>query len=159
MDPFGYALRGEVRYHENSKRLVELVPRLKDSLLRQELPLPTSVSLSRFGPDITLHYVNHDNYRELSWLFRIFFGVKISRFENVSGETQRLVTRGRFPRHTSNGVEVYVNIDIGLRNTCHIEYEDKVVTVAKIVCNEPIKDIEGLSILSAVELEEEVEAE
>lgn len=148
MDSFDYALRGEAKYYENSKILLELAPRLRDSLLRHELPLPSSVSINQIGRDISLYYVNHDNYRELSWLFRIFFGVKISHFENTQNKTQRLVTAGYFPRHTLSSVKVFVYIDIGLRSTCHIEYEEKVVTVAKIVCNEPIKDIEGLGITS-----------
>lgn len=148
MDAFDYSLGEESKLAKNSQLILKLTPRLRASLLRHELPLPSYVVFTRVKPEICLHYTEHKNYRELSWLFRIYFGVNVSHFENRYSGTQNLLTEGYFPRHGLERVAVSVCINVGLRNTCHVEYEEQIVKVAKIICNEPSRDIEGVSIAS-----------
>lgn len=152
MDSFDYEIRSIQSTIDGSNKLLEVAPRLKASLIRHKLPLPDSVSLNWWSNEIVLRYTRSDiNYREVSWLYRIYFHTNTSHFVNNDvSKTQSIITSGSFPRYLPNGTNVRVIIDIGLRETCEVIYVESTITKAKIVCKQKLEDIVGTGVVSSL---------
>jgi hypothetical protein len=75
---------------------------------------------------------DEERRRDLCRRARVMLAVKETAFQRhyVEGQ-QRAVTEGKLP----DGTMVYVSVVLGMRENCHLEYEQVTTTRAKVVCN------------------------
>ena len=125
----------------DSLRAVAHVRQVADALNRVGLPEPDSAHIYSWGGYVVyLAQGDEPKWRDLCHRARMIETERraATTFEQPIGtDTQVAITEVHLPETWSaTQMMLKVKVHVGLRSTCHVEYETKTVKVPIVVCND-----------------------